>query len=70
MGKYFDIADAELKDAARNGRAFLQWESLRQIALNLARIADYLDEKQKPEPPGKWRKHLDNYELVRRDDSV
>lgn len=43
MGKYFEAADAELKDAARSGRAFLQWEALRQIALNLARIADSLE---------------------------
>lgn len=46
MGKYFEEADAELKDAARSGRAFLQWEALRQIALNLARIADSLEEKK------------------------
>ena len=45
MGKYFEIADAELKDAARSGRAFLQWEALRQIALNLARIADSLEQQ-------------------------
>lgn len=46
MGKYFEEADAELKDATRSGKAFIQWEALRQIALNLARIADSLEEKK------------------------
>ena len=44
--KYYKEAEAELKDAARGGRAFLQWEALRQIALNLARIADCLEERK------------------------
>lgn len=44
--RYFEEADAELKDAARSGKAFIQWEALRQIALNLARIADSLEEKK------------------------
>lgn len=44
MGKYTEQAETEMKEAQRGGRAFLQWEALRQIALNLARIADSMEE--------------------------
>lgn len=44
MGKYSEQAEAEMKEAQRGDRAVLQWEALRQIALNLARIADSMEE--------------------------
>ena len=74
--KYYKEAEAELKDAARSGRAFLQWEALRQIALNLARIADSLvteEEPKKQEEPkteDPMIRILRVYELAREDDLV
>jgi hypothetical protein len=74
--KYYKEAEAELKDAARSGRAFLQWEALRQIALNLARIADSLaaeEEAKKQEEPKQedpMIRVLHVYELMREDDHV
>lgn len=35
-----------LQAAEKSGRAFLEMECLKQIALNLARIADRLDERK------------------------
>lgn len=35
-----------LQSAEKSGRAFLEMESLKQIAINLARIADRLDERK------------------------
>lgn len=74
--KYYKEAEAELKDAARGGRAFLQWEALRQIALNLARIADSLASKEEakkqeePKTEDPMIRVLHVYELMREDDHV
>lgn len=74
--KYYKEAEAELKDASRSGRAFLQWEALRQIALNLARIADSLADEEEPKKQEEPKTEdpmiriLHVYELAREDDRV
>lgn len=74
--KYYKEAEAEMKEAARGGRTFLQWEALRQIALNLARIADSLAGEEEPKKPEELKQEdpmirvLHVYELMREDDHV
>lgn len=39
-----------LEAAEKSGRAFLELEAMKQIAINLARIADSLDERKERGP--------------------
>ena len=39
---YEEQTDRALEAAAQTGRAFVEWEAMSQIAINLARIADIL----------------------------